>query len=160
MERIDKLIRHPLWREALDAIETAEADRTFCRHGLPHLLDVARLAYLENLERGLGLPKETVYAAALLHDIGRGLQYARGIPHHEGGVRLAEPILGDCGFSEAERAEILGAIGGHRATETAEDGGLPGLLYRADKASRTCWHCAAAEECNWAPEKKNNTLKG
>ena len=160
MERIDKLIRHPLWRESLDAIEAAEADREFCRHGLTHLLDVARLAYIEDLERGLGVPKETVYAAALLHDIGRGLQYAQGVPHHEGGVRLAEPILRDCGFSEGEQAEILNAIGGHRTAETAEDGGLPGLLYRADKASRACWRCAAAGECNWTPEKKNNTLKG
>ena len=89
MERIDKLIRHPLWRVALDDIEAAETDRAFCRHGLPHLLDVARLAYLEDLERGLGLSKEVIYAAALLHDIGRQLQYAQGVPHHEGGVRLA-----------------------------------------------------------------------
>ena len=160
MERIEKLIRHPLWREALDGIEAAEADRVFCRHGLSHLLDVARLAYIENLERGLGLSKETVYAAALLHDIGREEQYAQGVPHHEGSVRLAEPILGDCGFSAAETAEILRAIGGHRTAETAADGRLPGLLYRADKASRTCWRCAAADGCNWAPEKKNNTLKG
>ena len=119
MERIDKLLRHPLWRETLDDIEAAEAARAFCRHGLPHLLDVARLAYIENLERGLGLSKEAVYAAALLHDIGRGLQYTQGVPHHEGSVRLAEPILRDCGFSAAETAEILHAIGGHRAAEAA-----------------------------------------
>lgn len=160
MERIDKLLRHPLWRESLDAVEAAETDREFCRHGLPHLLDVARLAHLENLERGLGVSKEAIYAAALLHDMGRSLQYTRGIPHHEGSVRLAEPILRDCGFSGAEQAEILQAIGGHRTAETAEDDGLPGLLYRADKASRTCWRCAAAGECNWAEEKKNHTLKG
>ena len=160
MERIDKLLRHPLWREAMDDIEAAEAARTFCRHGLPHLLDVARLAHIENLERGLGLSKETVYAAALLHDIGRGLQYTQGVPHHEGGVRLAEPILRDCGFSEAETAEILHAIGGHRTAETAADGGLPGLLYRADKASRNCLFCEAEAACNWSPEKKNMILKG
>ena len=36
-----------------------------------HFLDVARLAWIAGLEQGLGLDKEIVYAAALLHDIGK-----------------------------------------------------------------------------------------
>ena len=72
---------------------------------------------------------------------------------------LAGEILRDCGFSDAECLEICDAIAGHRAKETGEDGGLAGVLYRADKASRMCLFCAAEAECNWAEEKKNREVR-
>ena len=37
--------------------------------------NVARLMYIYALEEHLELPKELIYAAALLHDIGRAQQY-------------------------------------------------------------------------------------
>ena len=58
-----------------------EKNRIFCRHGMDHLMDVARIAYIENLEKNCGISKEIIYGAALLHDIGRYLQYTEGIPH-------------------------------------------------------------------------------
>ena len=120
---------------------------------------MARLAYIENLERGLGVDKELIYAAALLHDIGRHLQYTQNIPHDEAGAQLAEIIMADCGFSPAERAEVTQAILQHRGDGDRSRDGLAALLYRADKASRACLFCTAEPECNWSREKKNMTLQ-
>ena len=77
MTRVNRIRNHPLYRESLHNIEKLEQERIFCGHNAQHLLDTARLAYIENLERNLGISKEMIYAAALLHDIGRGLQYRR-----------------------------------------------------------------------------------
>ena len=148
MERVNAICRHPLWRDSVRQIAHLERDRQFCRHDLVHFLDVARLAYIENLERGLGVDKELIYAAALLHDIGRHLQYTRNIPHDQASAQLAEVILTDCGFSQAERTEVEDAILQHRGQQ---DG--------ADKASRACLFCPAEPECNWSPEKKNMRIK-
>ena len=101
LQRVNAICRHPLWQTSRKRIEELEQDRVFCGHDVIHFLDVARLAWIENLEQQLGLEKEHVYAAALLHDIGRHLQYERGIPHEEGSVMLAGQILRDCGFSDA-----------------------------------------------------------
>ena len=145
MERVNAICRHPLWRDSVRQIAHLERDRQFCRHDLVHFLDVARLAYIENLERGLGVDKELIYAAALLHD--------------QASAQLAEVILADCGFSKAERAEVEDAILQHRGQQDRQREGLAGLLYGADKASRACLFCPAEPECNWSPEKKNMRIK-
>lgn len=158
MDRINQICAHPRWKECVEIIRVLEQDRIFCRHDTTHFLDVARIAYIENLENGLGLAKEEIYAAALLHDIGRHLQYTKGIPHEQASAMEAEGILKDCGFAKEERERILGAILQHRAQETGTADGLAGLIYRADKTSRACLFCAACQECNWSAEKKNLTL--
>lgn len=158
MDRINEICRHPRWLESVAAISSLERDRLFCKHDVAHFLDVARIAYIENLEQGLGIARETIYAAALLHDIGRHLQYTKDIPHEQGSAAEAQPILEDCGFSRQEQEEILSAILGHRNPETGAAGDLAGLIYRADKASRSCLFCHARQACNWSEEKKNLTL--
>lgn len=158
MERINKIYEHPLWKESLKQIEKAEQDRIFCRHGFSHFLDVARIAYIENLEKDLNISKELIYAAALLHDIGRHLQYQSGTPHEQASAELAEKILPDCGFDKDSQKRILMAIGGHRNAETSCKNSLGGLIYRADKKSRNCMFCSAAGECNRKDEKKNLSL--
>ena len=159
MEQVNRICRHPLWRESMEQIRQLEQDRIFCRHDIAHCLDVARLAYLESLEKHLGLEQGLIYAAALLHDIGRHFQYLEGIPHEQGSARLARSILTDCGYSPAEQEEIVSAILQPRLPETGTQNDLAGLLYRADKASRLCMFCGAAEACNWSQEKKNMSLK-
>ena len=144
----------------MEKIRTFEKTRVFCCHCIDHLLDVARLAYIEVLERKLFVSREKVYAAALLHDLGRAEQYEKGIPHDLAGTRLADQILRDCDFSEEDRAEILEAVSGHRKSASGEEKGLPGILYRADKASRQCLFCDAQKDCNWPDEKKNLELRG
>ena len=159
MDRVNQIWNHPLYQTELRKLQLLEADREFCRHTPEHFLDVARLAYIRALEENYPVSKELIYCTALLHDIGRHLQYERGIPDEEGSVMLACQFLGDCGFSDAECMKICDAIAGHRAKKTGEDGGLAGALYRADKASRMCLFCAADAECNWPEEKKNMAVR-
>lgn len=158
MERVDQIAAHPLWKESVERIAQLEVTREFCRHDVTHFLDVARLAWIENLERGLGVPKEEIYAAALLHDIGRHLQYENGIPHDEASVQLGGRILEDCGFSPEAKARILEAIGGHRSMDVKMRDDLCGVIYRADKGSRMCLLCGAQKACNWSEEKKNRHI--
>lgn len=157
MRRVEAIWNHPLYRRELAAVEGAERDRVFCRHGVAHLLDVARVAWIQVLEEGLPIPRDLVYAAALLHDIGRAEQYARGVEHDVAGERTAAAILadlgGDAGFSEGERAAILDAVRGHRAAGAS--GALARVIARADKVSRPCFSCPAAKACMW-PEGKRN----
>lgn len=88
MERVNQIRNHPLYQEHMQKILKLEQDRIFCGHGPEHLLDVARLAWIMNLELGLGYDKTVVYAAALIHDIGRAMEYESGIFHEEGSRRL------------------------------------------------------------------------
>ena len=61
---------------------------------MSHLLDVARIAYIRNLEKGYGFRKDVIYAAAVLHDIGKALQYEEKVPHEIAGERIAGEIRG------------------------------------------------------------------
>lgn len=158
MERVNKILNHDLYKEYLERNEQAEAERRFCRHNVGHLLDVARIGMLFNLTEAYGLPEELVYAAALLHDIGRFRQYEDGTPHERASAQLAPQILRECGFDDNETDVITEAIGNHRNAAVLEERNLNGLLYRADKASRACYICAVAQECNWSGRKKNQDL--
>ena len=91
--RLNQLIRLTKYRRITAEIVRLEQERIFCGHDMEHFLAVARLAWIYNLEEGLGLHREIVYTAAFLHDIGRYLQYTQGVPHHQGSVRLAVPML-------------------------------------------------------------------
>ena len=157
MERVDAVLRHPLFTEHIQKNMASEATRIFCKHDLPHALDVARIAYILCLEEGLDAPKETVYAAAILHDITRWRQYAEGVPHNESAVVPAALILRECGFAPEEISMICGAILHHR--DGAGDETFAKLLYRADKLSRACFDCPAAAECNWDDSRKNLILR-
>ena len=123
-----------------------------------------------NLEQGLGISKEIIYAAALLHDIGRDEQYLNGTPHEVASARIAEEILGECGFEDREKNMIVGAIRSHRGSkgksnednspDTGKDPSEAGIklseiIYIADKASRLCFSCKAQDECNWSMDKRN-----
>lgn len=159
MERIDKICSHALWRSYIEKNRQLEKDRIFCGHDTDHFLDVARLAYIEDLERNLNISKELIYAAALLHDIGRHLEYLEGIPHDKASAMLAGDIMNDCGFDTQEQNEIISAIAQHRTAETAMKDDLAGLIYRADKKSRPCLFCRAEKLCNWSSQKKNLKLE-
>ena len=80
MDRVNAVICHPLYLEYYHRLERAEKERIFCRHQMSHLLDVARIAYIRNLEKGYGFRKDVIYAAAVLHDIGKALQYEEKVP--------------------------------------------------------------------------------
>ena len=154
MEKIEAIRRHPLFQQEYGRIGAWEENRLFCRHNMEHLLAVARLMYIYNLEEKAGISKELLYAAALLHDIGRAEEAEKGTPHPTAGAQIAGEILADCGFPPEEVRLIQEAISSHRQAQ-GEKGRLAAYLYRADKQSRPCFACPAEKACNWPEEKKN-----
>lgn len=154
MRRIQQILHHPEFKKSMENIKVLESDRIFCRHGIEHLLDVSRIAYIQNLELDYGYRKDVVYAAGLLHDVGKYLQYLQGEPHHVTSAILSEDILKDSGYSMEECSEICDAIFTHRDEQKSKNTKLGSLIYRADKLSRACYICSASEECNWSEEKK------
>ena len=155
MIRVNSICTHPLWIECVGHIRDLEKERIFCRHDICHFLDVARIAWIENLEKDFHICRELIYAAAMLHDIGRHLQYLQDIPHDEASASISAEILKDTDFTPDEQAEIITAIRRHRTQEIASGDNLAGLIYRADKKSRMCAFCTACDECNWPETKKN-----
>ena len=155
MERYHKIIEHELFSDYMRRIEVLEQDRIYCRHNVNHLIDVARIAYIMNLERGKPYSKDLIYAAAMLHDIGKPEQYEQKIPHEITGAKRASIVLRDCGYEEEEIRMIESAILDHRRGPKEEGQILSEILYGADKKSRMCLFCSAKESCNWAEEKKN-----
>lgn len=162
MERLNAVIRHPLYQQYYEELREEEKDRIFCCHQMDHLLDVARIAYICNLEEHLGYSKELLYTAAILHDIGKAMQYKEKIPHEIAGAQIAEKILDSLpevfSYTEDEKREILTSILGHRR-EREDMTRLERLLYESDKSSRNCFACPAEKECNWKEEKKNMEIK-
>lgn len=145
-----------MFQELFLKLQEAEKNRIFCGHTMEHFLDVARLMYIYSLEEETGIPKELIYAAALLHDLGRYQEISKGTPHHKAGAEIAEVIMKDCGFLPEEIQQVKTAILGHRNKNSLNSSSrLTAYLYRADKKSRNCFACAAEPECDWPEEKKN-----
>lgn len=156
MPRLREAVNHPLYQQHYRKIQEVERKREYCHHDMEHFLDVARIAYIRNLELHLGYEKELIYLVALLHDIGKDRQYLEQVPHEIASAKIAENILEDLtgACSEAEISWILQGIRGHRRkkenmTEAEK------LFYWSDKRSRKCFACAVKDSCNWKPEEKN-----
>ena len=158
MNQINQIIHHPTYLAHVARITEWEKDREFCRHNTSHFLDVARIAMILNTQENYGMQQKLIYAAALLHDIGRWQQYESGVDHALASANLAPEILKDCGFSETETEQIVSAIATHRESRVKEEKNLNGLLYRADKLSRPCFFCEQEKNCNWKDDKKNKDL--
>lgn len=158
MERVNRILHNRVFRWHLQENEAAEGDRIFCRHDMAHFLDVARIAMILNLQEGLGIPRDIIYGAALLHDIGRHEQYEAGMPHEAASARIAPDILADCGYGPEEIQEITEAIALHRDSDVGERRDLAGVLYLADKTGRACFACKASGQCNWKEDKKNSGI--
>ena len=154
MIRVDCILNHPEFQKSMRLIRILEKERIFCCHGMEHLLDVARIAYIANLEEGLRLKKDVVYAAGLLHDVGKYLQYQHGTPHHVTSAEIGQKILDDAGYEKDEQDRIVQAIFNHRDAKALEGDDLSRILYQSDKLSRACYACEASNECNWSEEKK------
>ena len=151
------ILKNEKFLSVLAQLKELEKDREYCRHGIEHLLDVARIAYILSLEKGLDIDKDIIYTTALLHDVGRGEQYISGRDHHATGAVIAEEILREMPYSPEETEMITSAIAAHG--HKSDDDNLKGILYAADKLSRACFLCPANEKCNWDKDKKNHTLR-
>lgn len=157
MARVNAILKNSNYISWLVANGQAEREREFCHHDLAHALNVARIAYSLWLEAG-GKPvaKDIVYSAALLHDIGRWLEYADEsgeTDHAIESAKLAHGILLEVGYHPDVVAEIEKAIANHRNPDTQ---GLSQVLYMADKLSRECFFCPALNKCH--REHKNTDI--
>jgi uncharacterized protein len=147
LERVNKIVSHRAYVENIDKLFRAEENRVFCRHNLQHFLDVARVGYIIALERKFKIGKEIIYAASLLHDIGRWKQYQDGTDHAIYSAGLAQGILIDCGFKDEEIVQVIESIEKHRKgiNLTTE---LDIALYEGDKLSRPCVECQSLDGCD------------
>lgn len=157
LKRIEQILTDKKFQDHMEHIRLLEQDRLFCRHDMNHLLDVCRISWILNLEEDHSVEKEVLYAAGLLHDIGRWKQYIDGEDHAKVSSELAADILNRCGFTSEESSPIRDAIAAHRTGD--QQGGqnepLTQLLYRADKLSRPCITCKAISECkNFSNDEK------
>lgn len=155
MERVNEILNNRIYREKTDEINMLEKDRVFCRHDFNHFFDVARIALIICYEEQIEIDRGQIYAAALLHDIGRGAQYKEGIPHEIKSAEIAGPILDNCGYTKEETEIIIEAIREHGNEEVKTRRDLVGVLYRADKLSRRCFLCDAIEDCHKSSDKMN-----
>ena len=96
MDRVNKILKNHRYQACLQQTYELEAKRVFCGHDMAHFLDVARLAYIFTMEEGLKIQKERIYVTALLHDIGRHIQYLTGEPHQQAGLPIAQEIIKEC----------------------------------------------------------------
>lgn len=157
LEKVNAILKNRKFCAYLSKINKLEENRKYCKHNIQHLLDVARITYIKVLEENINVKKEIVYAAALLHDIGRWQQYEEGIPHELASIKLGKDILDQCGFDNEEEKKIFDLIGNHRKKDS--DSLLKNIFYYSDKACRNCFMCKAISECNWPDEKKNYSIK-
>lgn len=145
MERLNSILRDPYFLENIRRTNEREKDRVFCRHGLDHLADAARVLYILVLEEGIEVSKETAYTAAFLHDLGRWVEYDTGSDHAKDSAAIAERLLDRHGYGGSEKEVILLAIRGHRVK--GSEGILTDAMYRADKLSRPCITCSSLALC-------------
>lgn len=155
MKRVDALLSDAEYITRVAAIGRSEKERRFCRHDLTHFLDVARIAWIACLEERLPFDKETVYLAALLHDLGRSESTQ---DHDHVGSALACNILTRLQAPEDQIAAICTAIASHRDKSVRTAPTLASLLARADKQSRLCFACPVREDCYWPESTKNRTI--
>ena len=148
MARVNDLIDNPAFQRHMTKIQQLERERKFCKHGFEHGLTVARIANAYLLEQGENIGRELVYAAALLHDIGRWAEYETGEDHAQASASLAKPILQECGFNPEEIQVIIQAISEHRSHADDNLSPLGKALALADDWARDCRQCSMKTECH------------
>ncbi|MDD3023916.1 MAG: HD domain-containing protein [Syntrophomonadaceae bacterium] len=167
MKRVELLINDSIYKEYIRRNNEEETEPKFCQHDFRHHLDVARIAYILVLEHndlnyfikdsslsGKLAGKEVIYAAGLLHDIGKWQEYKSGVDHASFGAKLAREILPRAFFNANEVDIISRAVYEHR--NISKDMSFLGeRLHRADNLSRTCTQCEYNEQC---PKYKNKEL--
>ncbi len=167
MRYATEVMKNALYQSIIEEIEKLEADRPYCRHGMPHMMDVCRLAWILYLEETPERPesqeqmeemKDRLFVTGLLHDIGRASQYQTGEHHAAAGARLAEEILEQVGYPEAWKQETVSAIRAHCGRRGRGEHTMEAYINRADHLSRPCFCCKAAESCKWTPEERNGSL--
>ncbi|WP_066634343.1 HD domain-containing protein [Desulfolucanica intricata] len=144
--RIDLILKNSKYFAYLFENSKREQDRPFCKHDWQHMRDVARIAYILALEKGFFFAKDIIYAAGLLHDIGRWKEYDSGEDHALTSAHLARELLVGANYSDEEIKTIVQAIKEHRKGG-ANASILGQILCRADDLARPCLDCKARTSC-------------
>lgn len=152
-DRINLILHNDKFNEYLNKNNALEKSREFCIHDINHLIDVARIAYIIVLEKNINYSKDIIYAAALLHDIGRWQQYEQNIPHEAASAKLSKYILEQSNYNSSEIDLIYKAIINHR--KASDENTLDYIIYKSDKISRKCFNCVSINKCKWSQDKKN-----
>lgn len=103
-------------------------------HGPDHSERVFHMAM--NIGRRMEARLDLIAPAALLHDIGRKQESSTQgkVCHAELGADMAEPLLQDLGYSQADRAAICHCIRAHRfRSNTSPETTEAKILFDADK---------------------------
>ncbi len=153
MDKIQGIINHPIFIESVNKIAEMEANRLYCKHDRKHFTTVIEIMIKINMEQDLAYTNEQIYAAGLLHDIGKCVQYETGEPHQYAGKKIAENIMIDVGYDRTDISLVLKAIEEHSGWIKRE--GFSELLRSADKLSRQCFECNVSEQCKWPLEMRN-----
>ena len=158
-ERIEKIKIDTFYLECLSLNGDRERDRPFCCHDYQHMLKVSQISYkiinqnsqLDEFVKREGLSgprsaREVIYAAGILHDIGRWRQYDTGEDHALAGAGMARAVLERAGFSIIETAIVIRAISEHRCIVPGQSY-LGRVMCLADDLSRPCGDCDARLDC-------------
>ena len=144
MERVEAIRNNPLFRASMERIERAEAEREFCRHGMSHVLDVARIAWITALERRCRVPRTwcmrrpfcTMWAVpSSTPRVRTTMSPARALPGE-----ILKGLPAPLQFDAAERSAILAAVAGHRGPAVPEahgrafGGELAGAVHGSGEA--------------------------
>ena len=57
MKKVNDILNNSVYKESLEKLLKYEEKREFCRHDLKHFIDMARIAYIMVLEKGLPYSK-------------------------------------------------------------------------------------------------------
>lgn len=158
LEIANKVLADRLYLDTIGELARLEQNRIFCRHDMEHFLSVARITLLLCRELHIAADPDTVYTAALLHDIGRVEQYRYGTPHDRAGAQKAQIILERVGCEDSMRRHVVLLIECHR-DDCLPEASLEAVFRRADKQSRLCFSCGAQAECFWSKEKRNMKIE-
>jgi len=156
LKNANTLFENEDYQKYLKNIKGYEKNREFCGHDLSHFLSVARIATIKSTEAGLSIPRDLIYTTALLHDIGRFIQYRDKTPHEIASHALAVSLLESLNFTSNEKDQILEAILNHRNPDSQ---GFSHIFYESDKLSRECLCCPMESQCDWSAKKKNFHLR-
>jgi len=166
LKRVELLINEALYNEHMQRNVSQEVEPKIYEHGFHHHLDVARITYILILEhndlnyfvRESGLSgklaaKEVIYAAGLLHDIGKWKEYKEGIEHASYGAMVARDILPRAFFNPNEVDIICRAIYEH--SNISKDMSFLGeRVHRADNLSRVYTERDFREQCSTMKNKE------
>lgn len=155
MVKVNNILLNENYKKHMEKNIQLEKNRIYCTHGYDHLFSVARIAYILNLENNYSVDKEVIYAAALLHDIGRWKEYQDGSDHAVESAKLSDSILGHAGYNDRDINIIKIAICEHR-NKNNNSNQLSDILYRADKLSRECYRCEVINKCKKYRDMNNN----